>query len=150
MFLAISSALNTSKVLAVQRSYSLFLSGMPTVKPGSKLLPIIEDLTLGGNKYIQPFNSVEDLYNIYRGGANPYVFAEPLVGNGANLLRSKYAPGLISKFAPNAQRVDYRGVSKDYDYVICWGRLATIKPAIAREAPLVFEEGLLSIYGRSP
>lgn len=149
MFLAISSTLNTSKELAVQPSYRVFLSGMPTIKPGSKVLPIIEDLTLGGNKYIQPFNSVEDLYNIYRGGANPYVFAEPLVGNGANLLRSKYAPGIISKFARNSQRIDYRGVSKDYDYVICWGRLPAIKPTIASEAPLVFENGLLSIYSRS-
>ena len=150
MFLAISSALNTSKALAVQASYRVFLSGMPTVKPGSKVLPIIEDLSLGGNKYIQPFNSVEDIYNIYRGGANPYVFAEPLVGNGANLLRAKYALSPISKFSLNAQRVDYRAVSKDYDYVICWGRLPTIKPAITSEAPLVFENGLLSIYGRSP
>lgn len=150
IFLAISSALNTAKALAVQASYRVFLSGMPAVKPGSNVLPIIEDLTLGGNKYVQPFNSVEDLYNIYRGGANPYVFAEPLVGNGANLLRAKYSLSPISKFSPNPQSVDYRALSKNYDYVICWGRLPTIKPAIAGEAPLVFENGLLSIYGRSP
>ena len=150
VFLAISSVLNTSKALAVQASYRVFLSGMPTVKPGSRVLPIIEDQTLGGNKYITPFTGVEDLYNIYRGGANPYVFAEPLVGTGGNLLRAKYDLSFAFKFSPHPWRQDYRGVSKNYDYIICWGRLPTIKPAIASEAPLVFENGLLSIYGRSP
>lgn len=150
IFLVISSALNTSRALAVQTSLRVFLSGMAVVKPGSNVLPIIEDLSYGGNSYIQPFDGVEDLYNIYRGGANPYVFAVPFVGTGGNLLRAKYAPSLISKYSAHPQGVDYRGLSKDYDYIICWGQLPTIKRAIATEAPLVFENGLLSIYGKSP
>ena len=145
VFLAVSSASNTSKALAIQSSYRTFLSGLPAIEPGSKVLSIIDDLTAGGNKYIQPFNGVEDLYNIYRGGANPYVFAEPYVTTGGNLLRAEYARSFTSKFSPH-QLQDYRGVSKDYDYVICWGQLPAIKSAIASEAPLVFENGLLSIY----
>ncbi len=145
VFVAISAASNTSNALAVQTSYRVFLSGTDAIKPGSKVLPIIEDLTLGGNQYIQPFSSIEDLYNIYRGGSNPYVFAEPYVGTGANLLRAKYAFKFLSKYTVH-EPIDYRRASEGYDYIICWGRLPTIKPEVATAAPLVFESGLLSIY----
>jgi hypothetical protein len=149
IFLVISSALNTSRAFAVQTSLRVFLSGIAAVRPGSKVLPIIEDLNYGGNRYIQPFDGVEDLYNIYRGGANPYVFAEPFVGTGGNLLRAKYPLSFISKYSPHPQAVGYRGVSMEYDYIICWGQLPTIKRAIESESSLVFENGLLSIYSKS-
>lgn len=145
--IGVSTVLNTAKVLAVQPSYKEFLSGIPFVKPGSKVLPIIGDLAYGGNKYIQPFNSVEDLYNIYRGGANPYVFAEPFVRTGGNLLKAKFASGPVGKFGPLNPR-DYHDAARDYEYVVCWGVLHGIKPLIAKEDRLVFSNGPLAVYAR--
>jgi hypothetical protein len=146
-FLALSSFLNTGKALAVQNSYRVFLSGLQAVKPGSRVLPIIEDISQGGNEYIEPFAGVEDLYPIYRGGSDPYVFAEPYVKTGGNLLRLKYRPTYTYKYSQI--KPDYRGATHDYDYILCWGELPTIKPVIEKEAPLVFQNGPLSIYGGS-
>lgn len=143
-FLICSSVLNTPKALAIQPSYREFLSGMSTIPMGSKLLVIVEDLSLGGNKYILPFDSVEDLYNIYRGGTNPYVLAEPFVGTGGTPLRATYELTYSSKWSSVIP--GYQGVSKDYDYIVCWGGLAETRQRIAREAPLVFTNGRLSIY----
>jgi hypothetical protein len=146
VFLAASSILNTQRSLALQPLYREFLSGMPIVKPGSKILPIIADLQLGGNQYIQPFVGVEDIYNIYRGGTNPYVFAAPFLTNGATLLSSSHPFTYTSKFA--APVTDYRGVSRDYDYIVCWGR-PEAEAAVASDARPVFQNGPLTIYAGS-
>jgi hypothetical protein len=145
IFLAISSFLNAQKILAVQESYRVFLSGLQAVQPGSRVLPIIEDIFQGGNEYIEPFAGVEDLYPIYRGGSDPYVFAEPYVKTGGNLLRLKYKPTYAYKYTTLPP--EYRGVANDYDYILCWGALPKVKPQIEKEAPLVFQNGPLSIYG---
>jgi len=145
LFLVFSAALNLHQLLAVQASYRVFLSGMPSVKFGSKILPIIEDVRFGGNEYIYPFNGVEDLYNVYRGGANPYVFADPIVRTGGNLLHATFSRSYTSKFLGGGTP-DYQGVSDDYDYVICWECAPAVTTVIEREAPLVFRNGLLSVY----
>jgi hypothetical protein len=145
VFLVFSAALNLHQLLAVQASYRVFLSGMPSVKFGSKILPIIEDVRFGGNEYIYPFNGVEDLYNVYRGGANPYVFADPIVRTGGNLLHATFSRSYTSKFLGGGTP-DYQGVSDDYDYVICWECAPAVTTVIEREAPLVFRNGLLSVY----
>jgi len=144
-FLAISSFLNTQKILAVQDSYRVFLSGLQAVKPGSRVLPIIENIFEGGNAYIEPFAGVEDLYPMYRGGSDPYIFAEPYVKTGGNLLRLKYKPTYAYKYTTLPP--EYRGVAQDYDYILCWGALPKVKPQIEKEAPLVFQNGPLAIYG---
>jgi hypothetical protein len=115
------------------------------VKFGSKILPIIEDVRFGGNEYLYPFNGVEDLYNVYRGGANPYVFADPIVRTGGNLLHATFSRSYTSKFLGGGTP-DYQGVSDDYDYVICWECGPAVTTVIEREAPLVFRNGLLSVY----
>ena len=147
LFLLVSSVLNTQKALAVQPAYREFLSGMPSIRLGSKLLIIVDDLSLGGNRYIDPFNSIEDVYTIYRGGSNPYVLAAPWVPTGGTMLRTKYKLTYTSKFSSTTP--DYHGVSKDYDYIVCWGELADTRGVISREAPLVFQNGRLSIYSGS-
>jgi len=145
LFLVFSAALNLQQSLAVQASYRVFLSGMASVKFGSKILPIIEDVRFGGNEYIYPFNGVEDLYNVYRGGANPYVFADPIVRTGGNLLHATFSRSYTSKFLGGGTP-DYRGVSNDYDYVICWGCPPAVTAVIKDEGFLVFKNGLLSVY----
>jgi len=118
---------------------------MPSVKLGSKILPIIEDVRFGGNEYMYPFNGVEDLYNVYRGGANPYVFADPIVRTGGNLLHATFSRSYTSKFLGGGTP-DYRGVSNDYDYIICWGCPPAVTAVIEREGLVVFKNGLLSVY----
>lgn len=145
LFLLLSSALNLHQVLAVQAPYRVFLSGMPSVKFGSKILPILGNVHFGGNEFILPFNGVEDLYSVYRGGANPYVFAEPLVRTGGNLLHATFSRSYTSKFS-GGSTPDYRGVSNDYDYVICWACSPAVTAVIEHEAPLVFRNGRLSVY----
>lgn len=147
LFLLVSSVLNTQKAFAVQPAFREFLSGMPSVRLGSKLLIMVDDVTLGGNQYINPFNSIEDAYTIYRGGSNPYVLAEPWVPTGATFLRTKYNLTYTSKYIATVP--DYHGVSKDYDYIVCWGGLADPRRVIGGEAPLVFQNGRLSIYSGS-
>ena len=142
-FLGVSSLLNTRKVLAVQSSYRVFLSGLPAVRFGSRILPVIGDLTQGGNMFIQPFNGIEDAYNVYRGGSNAYALALPYVGAAASL-RTRYTPTYTSKFTKQVPGL--RGVSRDYDYIVCWNADPTVLATIAGEAPLVFRNGPLSIY----
>lgn len=144
LFLVLSSALNLNKLLAVQAPHRVFLSGMSSMKLGSKMLPIIGDVRYGGNEYIRPFTGVEDLYNVYRGGANPYVFAEPYVRTGGNLLHTTFPLTYLSKFS--SRTPDYRGVSNDYDYVVCWECPPAVTAVIEREEPVVFRNGLLSVY----
>ena len=143
-FLVVSSALNTRKALAVQSSYRVFLSGLPAVRFGSRILPVIGDLTQGGNMFIQPFNGIEDAYNVYRGGSNAYALALPSVGAAASL-RTRYTPTYTSKFSKEIP--DFRGVTHDYDYIVCWDAVPAALATIEREAPLVFRNGPLSIYG---
>jgi hypothetical protein len=145
--IAVSTVANTKKALAIQPAYRVFLSGLSVIRPGSMVLPVIENMNQGGNKYIQPFNSIETLYNIYRGGANPYVYAEPHVHTGGNLLHARYSDHNLDKFEPlNPAKIG--SVLGDYDYVICWGALPNMKPVVASQLTLLFENGPLSIYGQ--
>lgn len=166
LLLAVSSVTNTRVSLQVQPMYDEFLAGMQAIPYGSRVLPIVPDLAQGGNQYIEPFNGIEDVYNIYRGGSNPYVLAMPrwsdpsdrlpdpsvdvnAVGgepNGAPLLRYKYVPFYAYKFAGYPPGAHYRGAGQIYDYFILYGRTPHITPAIEQQARLVFSKGELRIY----
>lgn len=166
LLLLVSSVGNTRVSLQVQPKYDEFLSGLQAIPYGSRVLPIIPNLALGGNEYIEPFNDIEDVYNIYRGGSNPYVLAMPrwvqpsdrlpdpavdvnAVGgepNGAPLLRYKYVPLYAYKFAGYPPGAQYRGAGQIYDYFILYGPTPSITPAIEQQARLVFSKGALRIY----
>ena len=166
LLLLVSSVGNTRVSLQVQPKYDEFLSGLQVIPYGSRILPIIPDLALGGHQYIEPFNGIEDVYNIYRGGSNPYVLAMPrwvepadplpdpaadvnAVGgepNGAPLLRYKYIPLYAYKFAGYPRTAQYRGAGKVYDYFVLYGPTPSITPAIEQQARLVFSKGDLRIY----
>ncbi len=167
--LLVSSVLNTRAALAVQPKYDEFLSGLAAIPYGSRVLPIIEDLKLGGNQYILPFNGIEDVYNIERGGSNPYVLAMPkwvtpsdplpdpsvdveAIGgepNGAPLLRYKYPPLYAYKFSLGAhgyQGANFRGAGRMYDYFILYGQIPSVTQAVEAQAKLIFSNGNLRIY----
>lgn len=161
--LLMSSILNTRAALRVQPLYGEFLSGMETVSYGSAILPVIEDLTFGGNPLVAPFLDIEDLYNIERGGSNPYVFAEPFrapaqagahrpeggVMTGATLLRFKYPTFYTSKFSSipaNQRRWDLRGANRIYDYFLIYGDVPGAAKAIEAQARPIFSNGRLRIY----
>lgn len=166
LLLVVSSVGNTRVSLQVQPKYDEFLAGLQAIPYGSRVLPIIPDLALGGNQYIEPFNGIEDVYNIYRGGSNPYVLAMPrwegpgdrlpdpsvdvnAVGgepNGAPLLRYKYVPLYAYKFEGYPREARYRGAGQIYDYFILFGPTPAITPAIEQQAKLVFSKGELRIY----
>lgn len=77
--------------------------------------------------------------------STPYVFADPIVRTGGNLLHATFSRRYTSKFLGGGT-TDYRGVSNDYDYVICWGCPPAVTAVIEREGLLVFKNGLLSVY----
>jgi hypothetical protein len=143
-FLAVSACLNTRIALHAQEAYRIFLSGMPAVDYGARMLPVIEDLNTGGNQYVQPFAGIEDTYNVYRGGSNPYCLATPTFKTGAVILRSKYAPDYAFRYSDLVP--DYSGVSRKYDYVVLFGKLPEARRVVAGEMCLGFSNGPLSVF----
>lgn len=146
IFLAVSGWLNTRIALNVQKYYRTFFSGMAAVDYGSRILPVIEDINLGGNMYIQPFAGIEDAYTIYRGGSNPYCFSSPWVKTGAVILRSKFGQDFAYRFSD--RKHEYHGVSRSYDNVVLFGNLAEDRRAIAEEMCPAYNNGLLTVYRR--
>jgi hypothetical protein len=143
--LIITSIMNTQAALDVQPLYNTFLSGLNSVEYGSRVLPIIEDISLGGNVFVLPFNGVEDAYNIFRGGSNAYVFAYPSVLTGAYPIEMTWTPQFAYKFRKD-EKPDYHGVSRAYDYVIVYGNLPGVIKQLESEMPLQFQNGPLRIY----
>ena len=147
-FLAVSGCLNARIALKVQDAYRTFLSGTPAVDYGARMLPIIEDMNTGGNQYIQPFAGIEDAYNIYRGGSNPYCFSTPWIRTGAVVLRSKYPLDYAFKYSDRTP--EYVGVSRKYNYVVLFGKLPEARRVVADEMCLSFSNGPLSVYRSCP
>ena len=147
LMLAASAVLNTRAALDFQEPYRVFLSGMNVVRPGSRLLPIVGERPEFGTGYVGAFSGIEDLYTIYRGGSNPYVFSEPFVPTGGSLLRLKYAPAFALKYVDGPR--DYTGSAAVYDYILCWACLDADRRVVEKEARLLFENGSLSIYAGS-
>lgn len=140
-----SATLNTTAALRVQPYYRTFLSGLDTVHYGSRLISVVEDLSLGGNRYIQPFAGMEDAYNIYRGGSNGYALAVPYVPTGGAALRLKYAPEYTYKYTTGVSP-NYHGVGSVYDYVLVYGNLPQVTAVLQTELDLVYRNDPLSIY----
>jgi hypothetical protein len=154
-FLCLSGLLNTAAALDTQPIYREFLSGMDAVDLGSHVLPVIADMTLGGNQYIPAMGGIETAYNIVRGGSDPNCFAEPAIGkgegirNGAMLLRFRHPQTYYHKFLSTAP--NFRGVSRDYDAVIIFGNTgsaALARQTVPLEMHLAFTNGRLAIYKR--
>lgn len=145
-YILISSVLNTVCAMAVQSKYNQFLAGLPYVRYGSRILPIVEDLSLGGNQFIQPFAGIEDAYNIYRGGSNPYTFTYPNLRTGAATLRLLWGRTHVGKYSSNT--VDYHGVSKKYDYVLLVGRLQDVRHQVSSEMCQIYRNDLITLYDR--
>jgi hypothetical protein len=62
-------------------------------------------------------------------------------------LHARYSDHNLDKFEPlNPAKIG--SVLGDYDYVICWGALPNMKPVVASQLTLLFENGPLSIYGQ--
>jgi hypothetical protein len=138
---------NALQARALDRQYRQFLSGIPLVAPGSKLLPILVD-PYAGAKSIWPFWSLASAYPIYRGGATPYVFAEPYVKTGASPLRYRHRDefGYAFLYDPPRPARDYRGVGRQYDYVLVWGVDPDLYAVLAQELTLRHRDGPLRLY----
>lgn len=143
--LCLVSVLNTRAELRVQPMYQTFLSGVPHVAYGSRVLPVIEDRDQGGNALVEPFSGIEDAYNIFRGGSNPYVFAYPAIMTGASPIRMTWTSAFTNKFERRSY-VNYRGVGNVYDYVVLWGNLPWARSQFDAELDPVFQNGPLVIY----
>jgi hypothetical protein len=143
-YLTVSAGLNTRIALKVQDQYRIFFSGIPAVDYGSRILPIVEAPDGVWNRFIEPFGGIEDAYNIYRGGSNPYCLAWPFYQTGATILRSRY--GLEYAFKYSDETPVYSGVSRKYDYVVVYGKLPGVRQALAEEMCVAFVNGPLSVY----
>lgn len=148
----ISSALNTKAALAVQPACEEFLAGMNSVAYGSRVLPIYEDMSLGGNVNCGPFWGIEDAYTIFRGGSNPYCFAAPFWKVGAHLLKYRsYDTAYVKKYGldlPSSHIQTYAGVSRHYDYVLIFGSRPFVARQVSKEMLLCYSRGRLQVFGR--
>jgi hypothetical protein len=141
-----NAAINTRAALNVQKIYAIYLSGLPVISYGSRILPVFEDLKLGGNEMALPMAGIDDAYNIYRGGSSPYCSAFPAVHTNATPLRLKFTDSPYTYKFEKRQERDYRGVSRYYDYVILFGNVPDAQRAADDEMTLAFINGPLRIY----
>jgi hypothetical protein len=151
MLLLGMSVTTTLKVLSLKPDYDEFLSALPVVSEGSKVLPVIVD-PAEKRKWVAPFLSLASAYTIDRGGASPYAFASPHVKTGASPLTyldssvvGKYAFFYQHDVPPEA----YRGVSQVYDYVLVWGTEPALQRVLEQELTIVHRQGRLTIYATS-
>ena len=84
--------------------------------------------------------------SIYRGGATPYVFAAPYIKTGASLLRYREEFGYAFLYGPLRPARDYRGVGRQYDYVLVWGIDTDLNAVLAQELTLRHRYGPLRLY----
>ncbi len=143
-FLAVSGSLNTRAALEVQEQFRVFLSGLPAVPYGARILPIVELPSAASRGFIDPFEGMDDAYSIYRGGSNPFSSARPFCKTGATILDSRYPLDYAFKYSDVTP--DYTGVSRKYGYVVVFGRLPGVRPVLAKEMCLSFSNGALSVY----
>ena len=138
---------NALQARALDRQYRQFLSGIPLVAPGSKLLPILIDPQAAA-KSIWPFSTLASAYSVFRGGATPYVFAAPYVKTGASPLRYRHREefGYAFLYGPPRPAMDYRGVGRQYDYVLVWGVDPELDAVLAQELTLRHRDGPLRLY----
>jgi hypothetical protein len=138
---------NGLKARALDREFRSFLSAVDLVDPGSKLLPILVD-PYAGSKSIWPFWSLPSAYNVYRGGASPYVFATPYVKTGASPLQYRHRDefGYAFLYEPGQPASAYRGVAGAYDYVLVWGVDPDLDAVLGRELALVHRDGAFRLY----
>lgn len=131
----------------VNANYTRFFAELDQVEPGSSLLPIVDE-TYDAAQVVQPFWSAAALYNVYRGGANPYVFAYPHWKTGGNLLRYRHPGrfGYAFLYSDEQAPADYRGVEQSYDYVLVWPARPDIAPVLDAAMERLTPDGPLSLY----
>ena len=138
---------NAWKARDLDREFRQFLSGVRMVDAGSTLLPVLVE-PYAGARAIWPFWSLASAYTVYRGGATPYVFATPYIKTSASPLRYRRWDDFRYAFLyePERKAGDYRGVGRDYDYVLVWGVDAALAAVLSEELRLVHQDGKLSLY----
>lgn len=146
LILSSESLLTVRQSRAIDREYAVFLSGIPAVPLGSKILPIVIDPLVGG--HISPFWSIFAAYTIERGGSNPYVFAAPYIRTGASPLRYRadQSYGFSFLYNPTVEAKYYRGVSSNYDFVLMWGKSPTVASVLQLEMSDWFRNPPLQIF----
>jgi len=149
VFALLSGALSTRAVFQEQTIYREFLTGMPHVRLGSRILPVIEGWSDGGVAVAVPHYGMEDLYTIYRGGMNPLVFAYPGLRTGAHFLEFRQPlPTLPRGIKFNREfKPDLAGVPAYWDYVVLRGFTGQ-RAVLEREMDLCYVSGRLAVFGR--
>ena len=141
------SALTIQRSRVINRQFQDFLSGAPHVQLGAKVLPILADPS-DGSVDISPFWSLAAGYTIMRGGANPYVFAQPYIKTGASPVQYRDHGKFPYAYLFNPAEPDsaYNGVSCCYDYVLLWGDDAGLERVLGSELHLVYVKGKLRLF----
>jgi hypothetical protein len=139
--------------IEIDKGYRDYLSAANIVQPGKSILPILVD-PHESSKWTAPYWFLISAYTVMRGGANPYVFADPHVQTGASPLRYR-RPSQDRKYAflyddiNNSQAVNYKGVSCCYDYILLWGVSPEIEAVLGNEMKKVHAQGKGTLFARN-
>jgi hypothetical protein len=121
LLLAALSLATTVRVLEIDRDYRAFMRTVAGIAPGSRVLPIIGDVT-AGSAMTWPYAPFMALAPIERGGLIPYAFASPYIFTNATPLRYAQEPGpeMRALFDPGSKPAAFSSLAGRYDYVIAW------------------------------
>jgi hypothetical protein len=144
------STASTLHAVSLDQEFRDFLGGVAVVDTGKNILPILADPN-EGSRWTDPYRNLVGYYTIERGGANPYVFAEPHIKTAASPLKFRRTEDRLYAYLydPEHSAEDYVGVSGSYDYVLIWGNLPKIENVIHREMHVVYTRGRASLYKKT-
>ncbi len=145
--LALLTATSTLSAIAEKAAYPVyedFLAGLPYVAPGSKILPIVQQRTAGN---LEMMVGIADVYNIYRGGSNPYCFASPRMAFGNSLLNSRLGyPEAHLYDVPPPPVETYRNIGDSYDYIVVFGDFPGLAAVLDSSAKPIFSRNRLTVF----
>ncbi len=149
VIIVLMSFITIDKTHELSKEYKQILSGVSKIEYGRRLLPIVIE-PFKGSRHTLPFLFIAVAYNVIRGGSQPYVFAHPFIRTNAIPLKfiNYDAYGYAFLYRESVEAKEYRGVSRNYDYVLIWGEDPRIESVISAEMCLIYSNSPLKIYGR--
>jgi hypothetical protein len=144
------SAFTTHRTMVIDQGYRDLLAAADLIAPGSQVLPVITDTSLGST-WTKPYLHIGSIYTAMRGGSNPYVFAVPHVMTGATPLTYRIPPASRDyAFIYDESRTpaDYKGVAGSYDYVLLWGASEALTEVLRGEMQQIYRRGEATLFAR--
>jgi hypothetical protein len=146
--LAALSFATTKRVMEVDREYRTFVDVIAKIEPGSRVLPIVGDVT-AGSRMTWPYLPLVAVVAIERGGRTPYTFASPYIFTNASPLRYREEPGpeMRALFDPASKPAAFENLAGRYDYVVGWDLPPRLRPAVDAAFRELAREGRTTLFG---